>query len=96
MEIINWLGSLIKCNDSYEGEPIERELERLMDGDNTLTSNGAPIYTKKGDGVLPEYDIRTNRMDIAEGAMNKVNITRLSYRPWEPSTEDGDNGENGQ
>lgn len=95
MEAINWLGSLIQCNDSYEGEPIERELERLIDGDNTLTSSGAPIYTKKGDGVLPEYDIRTSRMDIAEGAMDKVNAARLSYRPWEPSTEDG-NGEDSQ
>lgn len=92
MEARIWNGSLIKCNESYEGEPIERELERLMDGDNTLTSSGAPIYTKKGDGVLPEYDIRTDKMSIAEGAMNKVNNTRLAYKPWEPKAEGEDGG----
>lgn len=32
-----------------------------------------PIYTKRADGVPPEYNIRTNRWEVAEQAMDKVN-----------------------
>lgn len=91
MEARKWNGSLIQINESYEGEAVERELEKLLDGENTLTSSGSSIYTKKADGVLPEYDIRTDRMEIAQDAMGKVNAARLDYRPWE--SEKSDDGE---
>ena len=31
------------------------------------------IYTEKKDGVLPEYDIRTDRFEVAIEAMDKIN-----------------------
>lgn len=31
------------------------------------------IYTEKKDGVLPEYDIRTDRFEVALDAMDKIN-----------------------
>ena len=31
------------------------------------------FHTRKQDGVLPETDIRTDRWDIAQNAMNHVN-----------------------
>ena len=34
------------------------------------------MYTKKSDGVIPAYDIRTDKWDVALDAMNKVNEKR--------------------
>lgn len=37
-----------------------------------LPNNGAPlIYTERKDGVLPAYDIRTDKMALAQEAMEK-------------------------
>lgn len=84
--------SLIEVNNSYEGEPIERELEKIMSEGTDLAVTGPPIYTAKKDGVLPEYNIRTDRFDIGQDAMGKVNIQRMNYKPWEKKPEGGSEG----
>lgn len=85
--------SLIKINTSYEGEPIEREVEKLLAGEVELEATGSPIYTKKADGVLPEYDIRTDRFAIGQDAMGKINIQRMNYQPWLEKSEGEGEGE---
>lgn len=85
--------SLISVNNSYEGEPIERELEKIMSEGTELAVTGPPIYTAKKDGVLPEYNIRTDRFDIGQEAMGKINIQRMNYKPWEDKPEGGSEGE---
>ena len=43
--------------------------------------DGAPIiYTDREQGVLPAYNIRTDRWDIAENAMDKVNAAKMAKR----------------
>ena len=45
----------------------------------TWFSDGAPlIYTPKEDGVKPEFDIRTDKWQIAINAMDRVNAYKLS------------------
>ena len=52
------------------------------------------------DGVLPEYDIRTDRWDIAITAMDKVNTDRIARRENKadvkdvPEKKDGSPSEN--
>ena len=54
--------------DTYQGETIEQKCERITQSKEPI-SDGAPIvYTEKKDGVLPQYDIRTDKWEIAQNA----------------------------
>lgn len=55
-----------------EGESIERKVQRIV-GNNEPITDGAPIiYTKREDGVLPGFNIRTDRWEIAQETMNAI------------------------
>lgn len=59
-------------NKAYEGETIENKVDRIVNNNEPI-SDGAPlIYTERKDGVMPEYDIRADKFDIAIDAMDKV------------------------
>lgn len=63
--------SNFKQIDLIEGETIEDKCKRLVQSKEPIT-DGAPIlYTERKDGVLPAYDIRTDRWAIAQEAMDK-------------------------
>lgn len=64
-------------NNLFEGESIEREIERLTTEKTPIESVSPQIFTEAKDGVLPEYDIRTDRFDVALEAMDSV---AASYR----------------
>ncbi|AXH73064.1 MAG: hypothetical protein [Microviridae sp.] len=56
-------------NEKKVGETIEEQVRRMV-------NNGAPIgnpvpliYTERKDGVLPQYDIRADKYDIAIESM---------------------------
>lgn len=64
--------------ETYEGETIEQKIKRILD-ENEPIKDGAPIiYTDKKDGVLPAYNIRTDRWAIAIDAMDKVSSYEAS------------------
>ena len=72
--------SLIQKNESVEGISIEEKI-RVALQDNTPIDGGSPlIYTKRADGVRPEYDIRTDRFDIAIEQANKLANAKLLAR----------------
>ena len=50
---------------------------------------------KKKDGVRPEYDIRTDKWDLAQSAMDKVNGTKIA-KSKEYMTETGKTTENNE
>lgn len=63
--------SEFKPIDLIEGETIEDKCKRLVESKEPII-DGAPIlYTERKDGVLPAYDIRTDRWEIAQEAMDK-------------------------
>lgn len=67
-------------NKSYIGETIEQKIDRIMNNKEPL-SDGAPrVYTERKDGVQPQYDIRTDRFELAVDAMDIVNKDRLAKR----------------
>lgn len=84
----------------YEGETIEDKVNRIVNNGEPITDGAPIIYTEKKDGVLPEYDIRTDRWDIAIDAMNKVNMDRFAKRENKielkdvPDKKDGSPSEN--
>lgn len=60
---------------TYQAEPREVKLRKIINGESNNMEDGVfpTIYTEKRDGVLPEYDIRTDRFEVAIDAMDKIN-----------------------
>lgn len=60
---------------TYQAEPREVKLRKIVNGEANNMEDGVfpTIYTEKKDGVQPEYDIRTDRFEIAIDAMDKIN-----------------------
>lgn len=68
----------LKSVEIYEGESIETKCARILQNKEPITDTAPIIYTAKEDGVLPAYNIRTDRFDIAMDAYDK--ITRSSAK----------------
>ena len=62
----------------YEGESIEKKCRRIVEEKAPITDGAPIIYTPKEQGVLPAYDIRTDRWDMAIMAMDAVNKQRIA------------------
>jgi len=70
----------LRVNESYLGETIEQKIERIMNNKEPITDGAPTIYTERKDGVLPDYDIRTDRFDAAIDAMDIVARTHKAKR----------------
>ena len=69
----------IKTNYEFqEGETIETKVKRITENNEPITDGAPIIYTNRDDGVLPAYNIRTDRWDIAQQAMDAVNQANLA------------------
>ena len=64
----------------YEGESIETKVNRILINKEPIQDGAPLIYTKRQDGVLPGYNIRTDRFDVAIEAMDKVSKSKLTKR----------------
>ena len=71
----NRRGYINNPNLTYQAEPREVKLRKIINGEANNMEDGVfpTIYTEKKDGVLPEYDIRTDRFEVAIDAMDKIN-----------------------
>ena len=65
----------LKSTETYEGETIEEKIRRIMLSGEPITDGAPIIYTEKKDGVRPEYDIRTDKWDVALGALDLLDKT---------------------
>ena len=67
----------LSVNTSFQGETIEEKIRRITNNKEPIT-DGAPItYTERKDGVKPEYNIRTDRWELAVDAMDTVSKQSL-------------------
>lgn len=76
----NRKGCIDNPNLTYEAEPREVKLRKIISGEASNMEDGVfpTIYTEKKDGVQPEYDIRTDRFEVAIDAMDKINQSAAS------------------
>lgn len=67
-------------NLTYQAEPREVKLRKIINGEANNMEDGVfpTIYTEKKDGVQPEFDIRTDRFEVAIDAMDKINRSTAS------------------
>ena len=72
---INRRGCINNPNLTYQAEPREVKLRKIINGESNDMEDGVfpTIYTEKKDGVQPEYDIRTDRFEVAIDAIDKIN-----------------------
>lgn len=64
----------------YQAEPREVKLRKIINGEASNMEDGVfpTIYTEKKDGVQPEFDIRTDRFEVAIDAIDKINQSAAS------------------
>jgi len=70
----------IELNQSIEGETIEAKIRRVTNNKEPITDGAPIIFTERKDGVKPEYDIRTDRFELAVEATDLMTKTHLSKR----------------
>lgn len=83
---------LIVKNNSYEGISVEQMFRNLMKGEKVETTGGDINYTDRKDGVRPEFNIRTDRFEIAQEAIDtaqKAYITGRDHVPEAGKTDPG-------
>lgn len=73
-------GCINEPNLTYQAEPREVKLRKIISGEASNMEDGVfpTIYTEKKDGVQPEFDIRTDRFEVAIDAIDKINQSAAS------------------
>ena len=88
MKRTRYLHTYIGDIESFEGESIEIKVAKLIENNEPITDGAPIIYTEKKDGVLPQYDIRTDKWEIAQSAMDLANASKIAkskgLKPEEP------------
>ena len=86
----------IVANESYEGECIEQKIQRLLKNKEPLDGTVPLTYTERKDGVKPEFNIRTDRWEVAAEAMDKVTRSKIAKRDEKAKVIDMKKKEEGQ
>lgn len=74
--------------ETYEAESIETKVARILQNKEPITDGAPIIFTEKKDGVLPAYNIRTDRFDIAIEAKDKIETARIASKKSVAKPED--------
>lgn len=70
----------MSINNSVEGETIEQKVERILNNGEPIEDSAPIIYQERKEGVAPEYDIRTDRFEIAIDATDKITKSKQAKR----------------
>lgn len=60
----------LKRTTTEEGVSIEQRMRKAIESGEKITDTAEIVYTEKKDGVLPQYDVRTDKWEIAMQAMD--------------------------
>lgn len=59
-------------NKCVEGEPIERKVERMLNNGEPIEGEAPQIYTERSAGVIAQYNIKSDRLEMALEAKEKL------------------------
>lgn len=82
--------SNMKGVEITEGETIETKVRRIVEEKEPISDTAPIIYTKREDGVIAGYNIRTDRFDVALSAMDTVNKAKIATREERNKVEESD------
>lgn len=82
----------IHRNESVEKDDTKIEIMRKVANGEAIKGSAPIIYTEKADGVLPGYNIRTDRFEVARKLMEKTRkagkiAAAKEYQPVEKEVE---------
>ena len=83
--------TLLRVNESYEAETLEQKIEKIVSSKEPIDETAPIIYTERKKGVQPEYNIRTDRFEIALEAMDKVSSSHKAQREERMRESAGEN-----
>lgn len=89
---IKYPGTQIKVPLTRKGESIEEMLRRIRNSKEPIQANAKINYTERADGVLPMYDIRTDRFMYAMEAADRVHASKYANRMQEDGFKQNENG----
>lgn len=81
--------------ETYAGETIEEKVNKILTQNEPIADGAQLNYTERKDGVRPEYDIRTDRFEIAVEAMDKVAQSHVAKRTPVVKLEPREKGDGG-
>ena len=68
-------------DQTFEGETIEEKVERIVNNDEPITDGAPLVYTDRSEGVDPNYNVRTDRFELAVDALDIFNkSTNWNFR----------------
>lgn len=62
----------------YDGESIETKVERVVQNNEPIQDGAEIIYTEKKEGVQAQYNIRTDKWEVAQEAMDMAHANRIA------------------
>lgn len=60
----------LRRNTGYEGETIEQKIHRIVNNKEPIKDSAPIVYTERKNGVEAQYNIRTDRFEIAVETMD--------------------------
>lgn len=66
--------------ETVEGETIEQKVERVTINKEPITDGANTYYTERSEGVMPAFDPRTDRFEVAIDATDKITKSALAKR----------------
>lgn len=69
------------------GQSIEEMLREATANKEPIEASAPMIYTQKADGVRPEFDIRTDRQEIALDATDKFSKSQRAKKVEGPTDD---------
>lgn len=78
----------ICTTENFEGESIEEKTAKITETNAPIEAISPMIYTERKDGVQAEYDIRADKWDIAQNAMDSIGKARQERRQKKSSSEE--------
>ena len=84
---------VIKYNKCQVGERLEEKIQRITSNKEPIKDGAPLIYTERKNGVMPEYNVKTDRFEVAVidmDAVAKSNLEKREERHKPPKTDGGD------
>lgn len=78
--------------EKRKGESIEEMLRRMRTSKEPIKADARIDYTERKDGVLAQYDIRTDRFEYAMMAADRVHMSKMAQRMSEDGYIQDNNG----
>ena len=73
----------LRVNKGIEGQTIETRVENIVQNKEPINDGSPIIYTERKNGVLPAYDVRTDRFELAVEAMGQIAKSKVAKRSEE-------------